>query len=252
MFDKYLKFLALTFFCVGLTQCQSNSVKDIDDNAYQTITIGTQVWMVENLKTTRYRNGELIGTTIPATLEIEGESTPKYQWAYDGNERNVPTHGRLYTWYVATDNRNVCPIGWHVPSDAEWTILTDFLIKNGYDYGNGFQGMDIAKSLASTAGWVADDTPGSVGTDQAGNNRTGFTAVPGGARLEDGNFYDLGHVGDWWSTTENGPAFMQGLTGNIVNTPGGLQRTIYHDYCYVNSYNNNKKYGMSIRCLKDN
>jgi uncharacterized protein (TIGR02145 family) len=252
MHTKYLKFLTITFFCVGLTKCQPDSVKDIDGNAYRTITIGTQVWMVENLKTTKYRNGDLIGTTTPATLDIEGESTPKYQWAYDGNESNVATYGRLYTWYVATDSRNVCPIGWHVPSDAEWTVLTDYLIKNGHGYGDGYKGMDIAKSMAATSGWVADETPGSVGNDQASNNRSGFTALPIGARLEDGNFYNIGHIGDWWSTTEGGPAFMQGLTGIIVNAPGGLFRDIYHDYCYVNSYSNNKKYGMSIRCLKDN
>src|SRR5512133_2727329 len=136
---KYLKILTITFFCVGLTKCQPHSVKDIDGNVYQTITIGTQVWMVENLKTTKYRNGDLIGTTTPASLVIEGESAPKYQWAYDGNESNVAIHGRLYTWYVATDSRNVCPTGWHVPSDAEWTVLTDYLIKNGHSYYNGYK-----------------------------------------------------------------------------------------------------------------
>lgn len=252
MHNKYLKFFAIIFICVGLTNCRSDSVKDIDGNVYPTITIGTQVWMAKNLKTTKYSNGDLIGTTTPATLNIEGESTPKYQWPYDGNESNVATHGRLYTWYVATDSRNVCPTNWHVPSDSEWTVLTDYLIKNGYSYGNGYKRMDIAKSLASTTGWVADETPGSVGNDQTSNNSTGFTALPSGARLEDGNFYLMGHIGDWWSTTEGGAAFMQGLSGIIVYTPGGLFRDIYYDYCYVNSYSNNKKYGMSIRCLKDN
>jgi len=204
--------------------------------------------MKENLKTTRYRNGDSIGTTIPATLPIEGEH--KYQWAYDGNESNVAAHGRLYTWYVATDSRNVCPAGWHVPSDAEWTTLTGFLIKKGYGYGGGYKGMDISKSLASTFGWVADETPGSTGNDQATNNSSGFTALPGGGRLEDGNFYDIGHVGAWWSTTGAG-GFMQCLSGVFVKGQGGVFRDIYHDYCYVNSYSNNASYGMSIRCLKD-
>jgi uncharacterized protein (TIGR02145 family) len=185
-------------------------------------------------------------------LEIEGESTPKYQWAYDGNESNVPTHGRLYTWYAATDNRKICPIGWHVPTDAEWTTLTDYLIKNGYGYGTGYKGMDIAKSMAATTGWVSDDSLASAGNDQASNNRTGFTATPSGARLDDGNFFNIGHIGNWGSTTEGGPRFMQGLTGIIVDVPGAVFRNIYHDYYYVNSYSNNKKYGMSIRCLKDN
>ena len=247
-----IKILAIILFYIWLSACKTNSVKDIDGNVYPTITIGTQIWMAENLKTTRFNNGDLIGTTTPATLIIEGEITPEYQWPYAGIESNGAAHGRLYTWYVATDNRNVCPTGWHVPSDAEWTTLTDYLIKNGYDYGTGYKGMDIAKSLSATTGWVVDDSLCSVGNDQASNNRTGFTALPSGARLEDGNFYNLGHIGNWWSTTEGGPAFTQGLTGIIVNVPGALFRNIYHDYCYVNSYSNNKKYGMSIRCIKDN
>lgn len=97
-----------------------------------------------------------------------------------------------------------------------------------------------------------DETPGSAGNDQKSNNSTGFTALPGGARLEDGCFYDIGHIGTWWSATEAGKGFMQILTGVIVNSPGGLFRDIYHDYCYVNSNINNKNYGMSVRCLKDN
>ncbi|MCJ7802706.1 MAG: fibrobacter succinogenes major paralogous domain-containing protein, partial [Candidatus Marinimicrobia bacterium] len=98
-------------------------VTDIDGNNYTGVTIGSQVWMVENLKTTRYRNGDLIGTTILATLNISTENTPKYQWAYGGNEDNVATYGRLYTWYAVTDSRNICPTGWIVPADTDWTIL---------------------------------------------------------------------------------------------------------------------------------
>jgi uncharacterized protein (TIGR02145 family) len=236
MHNKYLIFLTI-LSCTGLTRCHPGSVKDIDGNVYQTITIGTQVWFAENLKTTRYLNGDLIGTTTPATLIIEDESIPKYQWPYDGNEKNVATYGRLYTWFVATDSRKVCPVGWHVPADTEWTVLTDYLIKNGYGYGTGYKGMDIAKSLSATTGWVADDSLASVGNNQARNNRTGFTALPGGVRAEDGTFHLLGHVGNWWSISGGGS--------------GGVFRNIYHDYYYVNSYINNKKLGMSIRCLKD-
>jgi uncharacterized protein (TIGR02145 family) len=77
--------------------------------------------------TIKYRNGDIIGTTTPATLDISSETSPKYQWAYDGNESNVATYGRLYTWYAATDSRAVCPTGWHLPTDAEWTTLTTYL-----------------------------------------------------------------------------------------------------------------------------
>jgi uncharacterized protein (TIGR02145 family) len=100
---------------------------DQDGNVYTSVTIGTQVWMVENLKTTKYRNGDLIGTTTPATLNISAEATPKYQWAPNYAESIVTTYGRLYTWYAVTDTRNVCPTGWHVPTNVEWSILTTFL-----------------------------------------------------------------------------------------------------------------------------
>jgi uncharacterized protein (TIGR02145 family) len=246
-----LIYAGIFLFCLGFISCKTNTVKDIDDNVYPTVKIGNQVWMAENLKTTRYCNGDLIGTTTPATLDIELEIAPKYQWAYDGDENNVQVFGRLYTWYVATDSRNVCPTGWHVPTDSEWTDLTDYLINNGYAFGTGYQGMDIAKSLAATSGWVPDETPGSAGNDQKSNNITGFGALPGGGRVEGGKFIDLGHVGDWWSVTERGESFMQVLSCEIVNLPGGVFRDIYHDYCYVNSYSNNKKYGLSIRCLKN-
>ena len=100
-------------------QVSQLTVTDIDGNVYHTVTIGTQVWMVENLKTTKYRNGVAIGTTTPATLSILSESLPtKYQWAYGGNESNVAIYGRLYTWYTVTDSRNIAPTGWHVSTDA--------------------------------------------------------------------------------------------------------------------------------------
>jgi hypothetical protein len=88
-----------------------DTITDIDGNVYNTVSIGGQCWMKENLKTTKYRNGESIGTTSTATLDISSETTPKYQWAYEGNESNVATYGRLYTWFAITDSRNVCPDG---------------------------------------------------------------------------------------------------------------------------------------------
>jgi uncharacterized protein (TIGR02145 family) len=99
------------------------TVTDIDGNVYQTITIGTQAWMKENLKTTHYRNGDAIDTTSPATLDISGESTPKYQWVFENDQSDLSVYGRLYTWYAVTDKRNIAPTGWHVPTDAEWITL---------------------------------------------------------------------------------------------------------------------------------
>jgi uncharacterized protein (TIGR02145 family) len=104
--------------------------------------------------------------------------------------------------------------------------------------------------MAATSGWVADDMPGSTGNNQKSNNSVGFSAIPGGARLEDGNFYEMGHCASWWSTTECG-GYLQPLSSVRVIAPGAIFRDIYHDYCYVNSYCTNPRVGISIRCLKD-
>jgi uncharacterized protein (TIGR02145 family) len=193
MQHKNIKLFALTLFWLGLTGLQAQTVIDIDGNVYKTVTIGTQVWMKENLKTTKYSNGDSIGTTTPATLDITSENKPKYQWAYDGNENYVATYGRLYTWYALTDSRNVCPTGWHVPIDEEWTILTDYLTNKGYGYkGNG---NEITKSMAATSGWTKNSLIGNVGNNQTSNNRSGFTAFAGGYRYGNGSFNGFGSYG---------------------------------------------------------
>jgi len=197
---KNVKLFIVTLFCIGLTGLQAQTVKDIDGNKYNIIKIGTQVWMKENLKTTRYCNGDSIGTTNPPTLDIISESAPKYQWACDGNKSNVETYGRLYTWYATTDSRNICPKGWHVPTDAEWTTLTDYLINNGYGFGGS--GTNVAKSMAATSGWTTNSLASNTGNDQMSNNSSGFTAFAVGYRYGSGSFNGFGSQGYWWSATE--------------------------------------------------
>jgi uncharacterized protein (TIGR02145 family) len=218
------------------TSSEGMFITDIDNNVYKIVTIGMQVWMAENLKTTKYRNGDLIGTTSPATLDISGESTPKYQWAYNGNESNVATYGRLYTWYAATDSRNVCPTGWHIPTDAEWTTLTDYLTNNSYGYGGS--GNQIAKSIASTSGWSSSSTAGSIGNIQENNNSSGFTALPGGYRYFSGSFSSIGSYSYWWSSSEFDATYA-------------WFRYIYFNSGNVIRYYYNKQFGYSVRCIKD-
>jgi hypothetical protein len=104
------------------------SLIDADMNVYYSIKIGNQEWMYSNLKVTKYNNGELIGTTTPPALDIQALESPSYQWPSAGNEINVTTFGRLYTWYTATDSRRLCPAGWHLPGKEEWSILADSII----------------------------------------------------------------------------------------------------------------------------
>ena len=223
------------------SQISFNTIlSDIDGNVYNSVPIGTQVWMVENLKTTRYNNGDIIGTTIPFNKDISGENTPKYQWAYDGDESNVATFSRLYTWYVITDSRKLCPAGWHIPADAEWTILSDYLIKNGYGYGIG-NGSDIGKSMAATYGWKFDATAGHIGNNQASNNTSGFTALPSGNRASDGTFGGINEYCVWGSTTEYAES------GNF----DVLVRNMFSDAGYLFVDQINKSTGFSVRCVKD-
>lgn len=211
-------------------------VTDIDGNSYKTLKIGGQWWMTENLKVTKYLNGDLIGTTTPANLDINGESAPKYQWAFKGNEGYVAAYGRLYTWYTVTDSRGICPAGWHVPSDEEWNQLTDHLINNGFGYEGS--GTDIGKSIAAASGWRADATPGHIGNDQAGNNTSGFNGVPAGDRLTNGSFVNLGAFAGWWSATES----------TVANA---WYRGIFYNISDVNRSADSKKFGGAVRCVRD-
>lgn len=198
------------------------TVTDVDANTYSTVKIGNQIWMAENLKTTKYRNGNLIGTTTPATLDISAETAPKYQWTSGGNESNVSTYGRLYTWYAIMDTRNICPTGWHVPTDAEWTTLTTYL--------GSLSGGRLKES--GTTHWLTPNTDAI--------NDSKFSALPSGMRNEDGTFNDLGWDCYWWSATEEEDS--DAWSRNLDYSSYEIERE---------SLGTNKRIGASIRCLKD-
>ncbi|MBK8884486.1 MAG: fibrobacter succinogenes major paralogous domain-containing protein [Bacteroidales bacterium] len=199
------------------------AIKDGDGNTYSSVTIGTQVWLTENLKSTKYLNGDIIGTSTPVDLNLNGESTPKYQWAYEGNESNAVTYGRLYTWYAATDSRKVCPAGWHVPSDTEWTVLTTFL------GGEAIAGGKLKED--GTAHWTTPNT--------GATNESGFKALPSGSRSGFGTFDGLGLYTDFWSITEKNPITV------IVRGIGSTSSEITGVFPF------NKYDGLPVRCLKD-
>jgi uncharacterized protein (TIGR02145 family) len=176
---------------------------DVDNNNYSIVELGAQVWMAENLKTTKYANGDLIGTTIPTSLDLTAEDLPKYQWAYDGIESNVNTFGRLYTWYAVTDSRKICPAGWHAPTDSEWTTLETYLIANGYCFDDPYvtsDGNRLAKALASTTLWTySPDLNGAIGNPNypSKRNATGFTAIPSGYRELGGTYNNIFTLSFW-------------------------------------------------------
>ncbi len=211
----------------------STKVADEEGNAYGTVLIGTQLWMSENLKTQHYANGDTINTIAGPIWAAEFSS---YQWAYNDNANNeVNTYGRLYNFYAATDPRGVCPAGFHVPTNAEWTTLSDYLGTNGFGFaGNA---ANIAKAVASTSGWTTDPTPGDVGNDQATNNASGFNAVPGGFRNGDGVYVELGASEYIGSSTPNGPS-------------KAYYRAIQYQYPYMGTNDYGAWNGYAIRCVK--
>jgi len=197
-------------------------VTDYDGNTYETVQIGTQTWMKQNLKVTHYRNGDAIPNVTDNTAW-----TALTTGAYCNYSNDVATadiYGKLYNYYTVVDNRNLCPAGWHVPSDAEWTTLETYL------GGSNVAGGKL-KEIGTTH-WVSPNT----GAD----NTSGFTALPGGIRNhDDGTYHANGGLGFWWSTTENS-----------ANTAW---------YCYLSTsdgfskryYDRGKSGGFSVRCLKN-
>lgn len=215
------------------------TVTDIDGNVYHTVTIGTQIWMVENLKTTKYRYGGAI-PNVKDWSSWQNLSSGAY-CNYNNVEANGLKYGRLYNWYVVNVSP-IAPVGWHIPNDEEWDTLIAFLIANGGNYDGTTSGNKIGKSLAANTDWKPDTGAGTVGNDLTTNNKSGFTALPGSNQYWYGSFNPLlGYAGAWWSTT--------GDTYFPLSSP-----SIYY-LSYSNSSlkhgADHKTAGYSIRCIKD-
>jgi uncharacterized protein (TIGR02145 family) len=221
---------------LSIIQFIQNGVTDVDGNKYKVVLIGTQVWMAENLKTTKYSNGDEI-PNITDNTAWAGLTTSAYSWYDNDVASNKNINGALYNFYAVVDSRNLCPSGWHVPIDAEFTTLTDYLINNGYGYGGS--GTDIPKSMASTSGWVSNPVEGTIGCDQTSNNSSGFNGFPSGYRNHtDGLFVEIGVNASWWSSSE-----VSSSSAKAIHLGHG------HDYVFHNE--NIKQRGFSVRCIKD-
>jgi uncharacterized protein (TIGR02145 family) len=206
-----------------------------DGNTYNWVKIGDQVWMAENL-------AYLPSVSPPS----EGSDTETYYYVYDyyGTSvteakatDNYSTYGVLYNWPAAL---TACPTGWHLPNDSEWTQLENYLADNGYNYDETIGGgrNRIAKSMAATSLWNTSSVTGAIGNNLSANNSSGFSALPGGYRDDDGYFNVIGYLSDWWSSTEGSTnlAWTRSMSYNASD--------VYQSYFY-------KDYGFSIRCVRD-
>jgi len=201
---------------------EDNFVSDIDGNVYHTVTIGTQTWLVEDLKTTRYRNGDSIEHISDNTTW--GNTTNGAYCNYDNNPINVITYGRLYNWAAVNDSRNIAPQGYHVPTNTEWETLVNYL-----------GGLDVAGGKIKEAGTSHWWAPNNGAT-----NESGFTGLPGGYRNASGTYLALGGASLWWTST------------TLNNYP--MSANSWHlDYMFFWILNGgtDKKEGISVRCIKD-
>ncbi|MCO5258122.1 MAG: T9SS type A sorting domain-containing protein [Lentimicrobium sp.] len=197
---------------------------DGDGNYYPVTTIGTQVWMAENLKTTSYQNGDPI-PNITEGPEWINLTTGGY-CAYGNNNSAATDYGYLYNWFVVNDNRDVCPAGWHVPQDSQWIVLTDFL------GGQSVAGGKLKET--GTAHWESPNT--------GATNLYDFSAVGGGYRWHNSDaFSSINTIGYWWSATEGGT--------NATST-AWIRRMHDHNIA-VDRINYDKRYGFSVRCLRN-
>jgi len=211
----------------GKTTAEFNSsviygtMTDQDGNVYKTVTIGTQTWMAENLRTTKYNDG----TDIPlVTDDKEWYDLTTGAYSNYNNTNNIDTiatYGRLYNWY-AVNTGKLAPKGWHIPTDAEWATLLTYLGSE-----------NVAGGKLKETGTKHWNSPNIAAT-----NETGFTALPGGLRSSNGSFTNIGNYGFWWSATEN---------SNIY----AWNRIMYNISSNVGINYNNKKFGFSVRCVKD-
>ncbi len=203
------------------------SVTDIDGHMYPTILIGNQWWMAENLRTSSYTNGDLIPNVVnSATWDVLNTGA---SCSVNNQTSNDASLGKLYNWHTTSDPRNVCPTGWHVPSDEEWNVLITFLDPEYESVTLGTWPTSASGKLKSINGW-ADPNVGA-------NNESGFSALPAGYRFEQGFFLASGFAGYWWSSTEfAGNAWCR----KLVNSSEDLTRDI--EVLHV---------GFSIRCVKD-
>jgi uncharacterized protein (TIGR02145 family)/uncharacterized repeat protein (TIGR02543 family) len=214
-------------------KCGDGIIMDIDGNVYHTVKIGNQVWTIENIRTTRYNDGKKI-PNVTDSLAWSKLSTPGYCFNNNNTSASeMEKWGALYNWY-AVNMGKLAPEGWHVPTDADWDTLVNYLTNIDIIIGTN----KIAKLLAAKTDWATSTTTGAIGNDLLKNNASGFLALPSGYRNNDGSFYYQGEYGDWWSNMENdaSTAYYRNLSYNSSE----LRRGTFYKCC-----------GFSIRLIRD-
>jgi len=214
--------IAVVVGAIALTSCSGSSVNtDVTTDATTQVKIGNQYWATTNLGVSTFRNGDSIPEAKTAEEWLKACNNKQPAWCYyDNDPANGSKYGKMYNWYAVSDARGLAPKGFHIPSDAEWTELTDFL---GGDVG-------VGTALKSTTGWNGGGN---------GSNSTGFSALPGGSRLIKGSFDDIGNLGVWWSSTEF--SWASAWSRELGYKDAAVGRNAYFKAIG----------GLSVRCIRD-
>lgn len=211
------------------------SITDVDGNVYSVFQIGNQFWMQENLRVSKYCNGDAIPMYM---ADAQWQQLTTGGWSYYDNFSGNESVGKLYNFYAVADDRNPCPCGWHVPTDAEWTQLENHLIAVGMNFDNTNQGNKIAKAMASKTMWQTSSIFGAVGFNSSTNNTSHFNGLPAGRRFNTGEFVNYGSTAAWWtSSQQNGDlAWYRWLSKDGLDSKKNAA---------------NKRFGYNIRCIMD-
>jgi len=235
-FLLYVIVLIISSSCDNSGEIINGSVKDIDGNSYHIIQIGTQIWMVENLRVTKYNNGNKIQNILDTDAWNMSSVGAQCTYNNTSNIDSINKLGRLYNWYTIIDKRKIAPKGWHVPTNTDWSTLVSYL------ESNGCVNNDLIKnSLITKTDWMFFSI---LKTNNTLTNSTGFSALPAGVRGDYGAFAGYGDYASWWSSTKENSGQLWGWS---------IQINPYMIYYYgldkVAITRNTS--GQSIRCIKD-
>jgi uncharacterized protein (TIGR02145 family) len=214
--------------CTYLVGCGPGVTVTYHGESYPVVAIGAQCWFKKNLNTALYRTGEAI---LLLEDNAEWAATSQGAWSYYNNDgSNGATYGKLYNFYAVSDARALCPSGWRIPTDGEWiTLEMELGMTSAEANGTGWRGTNQGAMLKASP----NDSPPWNGT-----NFSGFSALPGGYRsYADGYFYTQGDLGSWWSSSPNGA--------------GAWNRDLYSGSSIVDRSNEDPRYGVSVRCVRD-
>lgn len=218
--NELIKYEGFLIKRVGNVINITNKLLAFAEKSIKQVNIGNQVWMVENLNVSNFRNGDPIPEAKTDEEWGEAGKTHHPAWCYYENAlANGVIYGKLYNWYAVDDPRGLAPVGWHIPSEIEWDKLTNYL-----------GGKDVAGAKIKSENWWVENGNGT--------NESGFSGLPGGCRYTNGEFHNVGYRGTWLSSMDNGPLYA--WNRNLIYSTSNFNRDDY-----------NKTSGFSVRCLRD-